>query len=187
MDALAGRRPTLFSPRLDLKQGRLRFRARVTPVLLGSFVTFVLAFCIGGSVGAFVNPHESSDLANKIGLPIATAVVGALLFRALRSATLVATGDRLLVRSVLRTRQWRWEEVESFEEVVLPVGASGVPRRLLRVHLVGGKTKNFTELNDSRRREPDLVAELVQRLSVLRQAQVTVGGQNYGAQPGELR
>ena len=129
------------------------------------YMGFIFAFSAGGLVSAFANPHRRDDLGEKIALIVVVVVLGGLLMRIARSATLIASGSGVVVRNVLKTHHWSWADLDAFEEVAQPVGASGVPRRFPRAHLAGGGSRNLTELNDSRRRDPDVVAELVGRLN----------------------
>ncbi len=58
----------------------------------------------------------------------------------------------------------------SFEEVIRPIGATQVPRRVLRAHLVASGVRDLTELNESSKRDPDLIAELVDRLTAFKES-----------------
>ncbi len=139
-------------------------------MVLGIYFTFALALCVGECVGAFTHPHRQDDFAEKVALVVIVAILGWFLLRLLRAGTLKASPSGIVVRDVLRTRQYDWNDLARFEEMVLPIGASQVPRRFLRVHLTAGGFKNLTVLNDSRRRNPDIVAELVQRLGDMRES-----------------
>jgi hypothetical protein len=133
-----------------------------------TFMAFILACCLGGCVGAFTHPNRADDLAEKVALLFIIAIIGWLLFRIVRSGVLIASASGFVVRDLLRTHRYNWDDVTHFEEMVLPIGASGVPRRFLRVHLGTGRVKNFTVLNDSRRRNPDVMTELVERLGEMK-------------------
>lgn len=156
--------PTRFSPRLTVTKDRLRFHALAQAMVGIAFFAFVLAFCVGGCVGAFTHPHRTDDLAEKVALLFIIAVLDWFMVRIVRSGVLIASASGFVVRDLVRTHRYDWDDVAHFEETVLPIGASQVPRRFLRVHLVTGRFKDFTVLNDSRRRNPDVVAELVERL-----------------------
>ncbi len=146
----------------------LAFRAPVIPLGLSTFQGFVLALCVGGCVSAFTHPHRADDLTEKAALLLAVLVVGWLFYRSARSGCLAAGRSGVLVRTVLKTYRWKWEELGPFEEVVRPVGATGVPRRFIRVHFTSGGVRNLTELNASQRQDPDPVADVVARLEQLR-------------------
>ena len=133
-----------------------------------TFMAFILALCIGGCVGAFTHPNRADDLAEKVALLCIISIIGWFLFRIVRSGVLIASASGFVVRYLLQTHRYEWDYVDHFEEMVLPMGASGVPRRFLRVHLVTGRFKNFTVLNDSSRRNRDVVAELVQCLGEMK-------------------
>jgi hypothetical protein len=160
--------PTRFSTRLTVTPDGFRFREPGQAMILGAFVIFVLALCIGGCVSAFTLRHLWADGAQRVAYLLTIAILGWFLFRIVRSGTLIASPSGIVVRNLLRTHRLKWEEVTTFEEKVAIIGASQVPRRFLRIHFVNGRFRNFTELNDSRRRNPDVVADLVQRLSEMK-------------------
>jgi len=154
--------------RITISPDGFTFRAPVNPLAGSAFFGFVLALCVGGCVSAFTHPHRADDASEKVALLLIVLVVGWVLYRCARSAFLSASRSGVVVRTLFRTYRWEWEELGSFEEVVRPVGVSGVPRRLIRVHFNSGRVRNLTELNASKRQDPDPVAEVVARLEQLR-------------------
>ena len=162
-------RQGLLSARLMVTDEGLRFRAPAGQAVLLVFMGFVFALSVGGLVSAFNHPQRHDDLAEKVALIVVVLVLGVVLLRIARSATLVASRSGVVVHSLLRTRRWSWDELASFEEIVGPIGVNSVPRRFLRAHFVNGGFRNLTEINDSRRRELDFVAELARRLNELKQ------------------
>ena len=161
---------TGVSARLTITPDGFRFRVPGQAMILGVFFGFGLALCVGACVSAFTHPHRLDDLAEKVTLLALISMLGWLLLRIARSGTLIASRSGVVIRNLLRTHRLSWNELSCFEEKVLPIGASQVPRRFLRVHFVNGSFRNFTELNDSRRRSPDVVAELVQRLGDMKKS-----------------
>jgi hypothetical protein len=139
-------------------------------MILGVFFGLGLALCIGACASAFTHPHRLDDFAEKVTLLVLIAVLGWLLFRIARSGTLIASRSGVVIRNLLRTHRLSWNELSWFEEKCMPIGASQVPRCFLRVHFVDGSSRNFTELNDSRRRNPDVIAELVLRLGDMKKS-----------------
>jgi hypothetical protein len=164
-----GTRRGPFTARLTITDEGLRFRAPAAKATLLVYMGFVFALGAGGLVGAFANPQRRDDRVEEVALIAALLLLGALMLRVARSATLLASRSGVVTHSLLRTRHWSWGDLASFEEVVQPIGAGGVPRRFPRAHLAAGGFRNLTELNDSRRRDPDVVAELVRRLNELKQ------------------
>ncbi len=156
--------------RLQQTSDGLRFRSPAQPLVLGIFVGFVLIFCVGGLVNVLTHPHRKDAVAEAIALSVATLVVAWLVVRIVRSGTLIASRQGVVVRTILRTHQWRWPDVASFEEVIRPIGATQVPRRVLRAHLVASGVRDLTELNESSKRDPDLIAELVDRLTAFKES-----------------
>jgi hypothetical protein len=162
--------PTRLSARLTVTPDGFRFRQPGQALILGALVGFTFVLSISGSVDAFTRAHGSYQLASKIAYPFLVLFIGLFLIQIARSGTLIASRSGVVVRNLLRTHRLDWSKMARFEEKVAPIGASGVPRRFLRVHLTDGKFKNFTELNDSQRRNPDVVAELVKRLGAMKKS-----------------
>ena len=172
--------PTRFSTRLTVTADGLRFRTPGQAMILGAFFSFGLALCIGGCASAFTHPHRADDSAEKVALLFIIAVLGWFLVRIVRSGVLIASTSGIVVRDLFRTHRYDWGEVAHFEERVAAIGTSQVPRRFLRVHLADGGFENFTVLNDSRRRNPDVVAELVRHLRDMKDSADTRGSKSKG-------
>ncbi len=162
--------PTRFSPRLTIIPGGFRFRASGQAIILGTLVSFVVALSISGCVDAFTLPHLWEDDGQRVAYVLVIAILSGFLIRIARSRALTALRSGVVIRNLLRTHRLAWEELDSFEERVLPIGLSQVPRRFLSIRFVDGRSRNFTELNDSRRRNPDVVSELVRHLSDMKKS-----------------
>ena len=78
---------------------------------------------------------------------ISSAVCLVLVARGLRCATLIASSSGLTARTLLRTRDWSWKEIQSFGTEVRPVGAAGWERSVLCVCFADGSTRWLTEMN----------------------------------------
>jgi hypothetical protein len=131
---------------------------------------FVLLLSGGGLIASIAHRHRHDALAEIVALSLATGIVAWLLQRIMRSGTLVASQQGVMVRALLRTHRWHWPELASFEEVDRVIGANPAPRRVLRVHLTGGGSRDLTGLNDSRQQNPDTIADLVLRLTALKES-----------------
>jgi hypothetical protein len=140
-------------------------------MILGIYMGFVLALLLGACVSAFTHPHRHDVFAEKVALLPVTAILGWwLFFQIVRSGALIASPSGIVVRCLIKTHRLPWKDLDRFEEMVLPIAVSRVPRRFLRVHFPSGRFRDFAELNDSRRRNPDLVAEMVRRLSEMKKS-----------------
>jgi Bacterial PH domain len=74
-------------------------------------------------------------------------VMAVFIVRAARSCTLVADDRTVVVRSLIRTRSWRWEEINRFEVETRRMGGFiKYRRRMLGIDQTGGKTKWLPEL-----------------------------------------
>jgi len=164
---------------LDLREAR--FAERVVQIhataIMGVFVGVVSAACFGGGVGnALAHPHRPNALGALAISLAASVVLGAVLIRTVRSATLIASRTGVTVRSVARTRRWAWSDIRCFEEVVRVIGIGGYPRRTLLIHLADGQKRLLTELNESPRRAPDSIVDLTKRLNGMKESVSRVSG-----------
>jgi len=135
---------------------------------MGAYLTMIWLFTLGGTVDAFTHPIRHASTWNQVSLCLCVLLFGYGIFRALRCGTLIATFAGVRHLGLVRNRYWDWSEIAHFEEVVGVIGANGIARRFLRVHLVSGRFRNLTELNASKRDDPDSIAELVDALEELR-------------------
>jgi hypothetical protein len=76
------------------------------------------------------------------------AVIAVLMVRAVRSGTILADDSKVVVRSLLRTRSWRWDRIDRFVvDTRLVGGFIKYRRRMLGIREAGGKTRWLAELN----------------------------------------
>lgn len=109
---------------------------------IGMAVAFGVFFFL--EIGAYFGHHgtQPGELAFTSAL---LAVIAVLIVRAVRSATILADDDKVVVRSLLRTRSWRWDQIDRFMADTRLVGAYS--RRMLGIRLTDGRTRWLTELN----------------------------------------
>lgn len=75
-------------------------------------------------------------------------VIAAAAVRSYRSATLLADDRKIIVRSLMRTRSWAWQEVDCFLAETRLVGAwVKYRRRVLGLRERDGTVRWFRELN----------------------------------------
>jgi len=94
------------------------------------------------------------------------AIFAWLAVRAARSCTLLADDDTITVRGLLRTRRWRWADVDGFDVRIGHVQKlSFYRRRILRLRQRDGNIRWLTELNSGLRAHwvDDAAAALNQR------------------------
>ena len=76
------------------------------------------------------------------------AVMAVLAVRAAGSCTLLADDTKVIVRSLIRTRSWRWEQIDGFVvDTRLTGGFIKYRRRMLGLCEADGRTRWLTELN----------------------------------------
>ena len=76
------------------------------------------------------------------------AVTAVLAVRAARSCTLLADDRKVVVRSLIRTRSWRWDQIDRFVvDTRLTGGFIKYRRRMLGICQADGTTRWLTELN----------------------------------------
>jgi hypothetical protein len=84
-----------------------------------------------------------------VGLTVLSAITAAasaaLTARSLVAPAITAAQRGIRVRTLLRTRNYGWTEIEQFEVLVRPVCM--YKRKVLTITLRNGETKSFTELN----------------------------------------
>ena len=148
-----------------------------TQALLLAIVVPALLACLGAGVGNFVlHPHRPNAL-GALALGIAGSVVLAVvLVRTLRSGTLIASHDGVILRTVARTRRCAWSDIRSFEEEIRLVGMNSYRRRMLVIYQAGGKGYACIELNQSPRRTPDRIADMARRLNGMKASVSSVSG-----------
>jgi len=145
----------------------VRFRVWGQPGILGAFLSAILLMALAGCISAFTHPHRHDVRAEQVALVAVLLCLSLLLSRVFRSGTLITTTAGVECRSILRTYRWQWKDLSHFEEVTGVIGASGSARRYVRAHLTSGGHVNLTELNTSTRRDPDKIADLVQKLNAM--------------------
>lgn len=148
-----------------------------TQALLLAIVVPALLACLGAGVGNFVlHPHRPNAL-GALALGIAGSVVLAVvLVRTLRSGTLIASHDGVILRTVARTRRWACSDIRSFEEEIRLVGMNSYRRRMLVIYQADGKGYACIELNQSPRRTPDRIADMARRLNDMKASVSSVSG-----------
>ena len=105
---------------------------------------FALMFLL--SLPTVFNPGKGGVGLQIFSVFLSLAIV-AVTVRAARSATVLAYEDHVVARQLLRTRRWRWSEIERFEARTGVVGAMSYRRRVLWVILWAGDARRLTELN----------------------------------------
>ena len=148
-----------------MESERMQFYFPTQVALLALVVPALLA-CLGAGVGNFVlHPHRPNAL-GALALGIAgSLVLVVVLVRTLRSGTLIASRDRVILRTVARTRRWAWSDIRSFEEEIRQVGVGAYRRRVLVIYLTDGQGHVCIELNQSPRQTPDRIADMAKRLN----------------------
>lgn len=160
----------MLDVRLDLSSAGLRCHAP-SQYPLALYLLFPWLLAAGGSVNALAHLGRPRGVVEAGGLLLILLLVSVLIVRVLRSGTLIAGPTGVTCRTILRTHRWAWSDLSRFELAEGPVGASGVPRRYLRVHLSSGNVKRLTELNASRHRDPDALSQLVELLESMARGQ----------------
>ena len=143
---------------------QLMYRNKTLSVAVGTF-------CLLGTgifIGEALNPGKGG-----LGLTVFAAITavgaGALAARTLVAPTLTAAHNGVRIRTLLRTRNYSWSEIERFEVVVRQVRAYN--RKVLTIALRNGQTRSFNELNSSPAKVgwvEDAAATLNQYLAALR-------------------
>lgn len=82
---------------------------------------------------------------------ICAAILAVLAYRTLRTATVVASPTRVVIRSTVRTRRFRWSEIRSFSTAIGRVGVNPLPRVVLVVQLASSEVWSVGDFNSWRR------------------------------------
>jgi len=152
----------------------LRYRA--TSLWQRVVMTTALSAFIFLETGAYFdrNGTQPGELAFTSGF---LAVLAWLAVRSSRMATLLADEDKVVVRSLVRTRSWSWDQIDAFVvETRLVGGFVKYRRRMLGIRQHDGRLRWLTELNcrpaQGRRASwvDDAAATLNEHLATLRAA-----------------
>lgn len=122
---------------------RYRFTSRWQRVFLAS--GFSLFFFL--EIGAYFdkNGMQPGEIAFTL---LFLAVIAWFAVRAARSATLLASDEKIKVRGLFRTRSWPWDEIDGFVVDTRFVGAYiRYRRRMLGLRKRDGTVRWFSELN----------------------------------------
>jgi hypothetical protein len=121
---------------------KLVYRNKVLSVAVGVF----FLFGTGVFIGQAFTPGKGG-----VGLTVLSAITAAasaaLTTRTLVAPTITAAHNGVRVRTLLRTFNYGWAEIERFQVVVRPVRTHN--RKVLTITLSNGETKPFAELNGS--------------------------------------
>lgn len=122
----------------------MQYRATSRWLRIGSATIFGFFFFL--ETGAYFdrNGTQPGELAFTSAL---LAVLGVVTVRAARSGTILANDDKVVVRSLIRTRSWRWDQIDRFVVETRPEGGFiKYRRRMLGIAQADGKTRWLQEL-----------------------------------------
>ncbi len=150
--------------KIGMTSAKRRYRNGVYSVTLGIFLLLATGILIGEVFNA-----GKSGLGPTVFAAIMAAASAALTIRCLVAPTITAGHNGVRIRSLLRTRNYSWAEIDRFSVVTRSPGAYN--RKVLAITLRNGETRSFTDLN-SRPTRPgwvdDAAATLNQHLAALR-------------------
>jgi hypothetical protein len=109
----------------------------------GQTTAVFAAFALLGA-GGFADPAGTASL---VFTGVMELLLGVLIVRAWRSATMIVDEKEVVVRSLVRTRRWPRVMVREFVAATRPVGMGGWRRRVLGIVFVDGTTRWLTEIN----------------------------------------
>jgi hypothetical protein len=151
---------------IRIASSKLTYRNWPLSVFAGTFFLFATGIFIGQAF----SPGKGG-LGLTVFATITAAAAAALTTRTLVAPTITAARNGVRIRTLLRTRNYGWAEIDRFNVVIKPVRAYN--RKVLTITLKSGEIRSFTELN-SRPTRPGWVDEaattLNQHLATLRVA-----------------
>lgn len=137
---------------------------------LSAFAGIFSLFCTSMFIVQSFNPGKGGPSLTVFAVTTAAAS-GTLTARCLVAPTITASHAGVRIRMLLRTRTYKWAEIDRFDVVIRPVGSYN--RKVLAITLRNGETRSFSELNGRPRRPgwvDDASAMLNQSLAVQRAA-----------------
>jgi hypothetical protein len=102
-----------------------------------------VAFALLGA-GGFA---DATGTASLVFTSVLEIVLGVLIVRAWRSATMIVGEKEVVVRSLVGTRKWPRQMMREFVATTRAVGMGGWRRRVLGIVFVDGITRWLTEIN----------------------------------------